>query len=72
MLRAGCYRTEARLHDGAGNRKAATLISVALDAFGLATCGLGRLNDGLDDGNGCAAGTVAVDEGRTRRASHYR
>lgn len=50
------------LHDGAGDRNAAALVAVTLDALRLAARRLGWLDDGVDDGDGRAAGAVAVDE----------
>lgn len=60
---ASCRR-EIPLHDGAGDGDTAALVSVALNAFGLAARGLGGLDDAVDDGGGGAARAVAVDETR--------
>lgn len=60
------------LHDGAGNGDAAALVTVALDALGLARAVAGRLvDDALDGGRGGAAGAVAVDERRVGRSAGH-
>lgn len=50
----------ARSHDDAGDRDAAALVAVALDALCLAAAarGLGGLDDALDGRDGCGAGSV--------------
>lgn len=55
-----CVVSEAPSHDGARDRDAAALVAVALDAFCLACAAarLGGLDDALDGGDGCCAGSV--------------
>jgi hypothetical protein len=69
LLPRNAYRYSTPLQNGAGDT--AAFVVATLNTLGFGTRGLGRLDDGLGDRSGSAAGTAAVVETLRGTASHF-